>query len=284
MGEKRQALLIAPLSGTSMRLSNGGRTIMLKSLSHVIAFVVCVASSASGHQPIVSDGLATDAASAIALGDVDVSKVVYHEVTADSPQLWLRFVGVADQNLYVQLGLPAIDRLQDYRPSIAILGLGFPAIDLPFDVPAGLGGLLLSSDEVTHPTVFEEPFSNTRSWILLEQDITLPQAGTFLIVAFDPAGRPGKLWIATGREERFELDEILQLPDVLQEVRAFHESGAGLPCFLLPVTGMVGVLVFARMRKCTAWTLIEESVVDNPDVRAAQAPRCDARRARAADQ
>lgn len=196
----------------------------------------------------MSDGSAINAASAISLGDVNVSRVVYHEVTADSPQLWLTFIGVADQNLYVQLGLPAIERLASYRPSVAILGPGLPAVDLPFDVPAGLGGVLLSSGDVANPTVFDEPFSGTRSWILLEQDITLPQAGTSYVVAFDPTGQPGKLWVATGREEQFSLDEIGQLSGVLQQVRAFHESSAGAPCFLLPVAGVVAVLMFVKMR------------------------------------
>ena len=212
-----------------------------------VTLVSCLASSALGHQPIMSDGSAIDAASAIPLGDVDVSRVVYHEVTVDSPQLWLTFVGAADQNLYVQLGLPAIDRLADYRPSIAILGPGLPAVDLPFDVPAGLGGLLLSSAEVSNPTVFDEPFSSTRSWILLERDITLAQAGTCYVVAFHPAGQPGKLWVATGREEQF--DDVGGLSGVLEQVRAFHESSASAPCFLLPAAGVVGVFMFVSVRR-----------------------------------
>lgn len=213
-----------------------------------LALFFSVHTAASGHQPIVSDGSAINAASAISLGDVNVSKVVYHEVTADAPRVWMTFQGTAGQLLYVQLGLPAIERLASYRPSVAILGPGLPAIDMPFEVPAGLGGIVLSSSDVTHPTVFDEPFSGTRSWILLEQDIPLPQAGTYYVVAFDPAGQPGKLWVATGREEQFSLDEIGQLSGVLQQVRAFHESSAGAPCFLLPLAGVVGVLMSAKAR------------------------------------
>ncbi len=205
--------------------------------------------TAFGHQPIVSDGSAINAASAISLGDVNVSRVVYHEVTADAARLWMTFEGTAGQLLYVQLGLPAIERLTSYRPSVAILGPGLPAIDLPFEVPAGLGGILLSSSDVTNPTVFDEPFSSTRSWILLEQDIPLPQAGTYYVVAFDPAGQPGKLWVATGREEQFSLDEIGQLSGVLKQVRAFHESSAGAPCFLLPLLGFIGLMMFLAQRR-----------------------------------
>lgn len=106
---------------------------MLKSASVAFALVACSASATLGHQPIVSDGSATSAASAISLGDVDVSKVVYHEVTGDAPQLWMTFEGTEGQQLYVQLGLPAIERLANDRPSVAVLGPGLPSISLPFE-------------------------------------------------------------------------------------------------------------------------------------------------------
>ncbi|MCK6486490.1 MAG: hypothetical protein L6R00_20425 [Phycisphaerae bacterium] len=221
---------------------------MLKSVSVAVAFVACSANAALGHQPIVSDGSATSAASAISLGDVDVSKVVYHEVTVDAPRLWMTVEGIEGQELYVQLGLPAIERLANYRPSVAVLGPDLPSISLPFEIPAGLGGVLLTSGDVVDPTAFDEPFSSTRSWILLEKDVTLAKAGTYFIVAFGPAGQPGKLWVATGREEKFSLDEIGQLPGLLQQVRAFHEASAGAPCFLLPLAATVGVFAFAKMR------------------------------------
>lgn len=221
---------------------------MLKSVSLAVAFASCLASAALGHQPIISDGSATSAASAISLGDVDVSKVVYYEVTPDAPRLWMTFEGTEVQQLYVQLGLPASERLASYRPSVAVLGPGLPSINLPFEIPAGLGGILLSCGDVTDPTVFDEPFSSTRSWILLEKDTTLAKAGTYFIVAFDPAGQPGKFWVATGREEKFSLDEIGQLPGLLQQVRAFHEISAGAPCFLMPLAAAASLFMFAKMR------------------------------------
>lgn len=210
------------------------------------AFFSSVTVPALAHQPIVSDGSANGPATAIPLGDIDVSRVVYHDVTADALRLWLTFDGAADQQLYVQLGLPQIERLANYRPSVAILGPGLPPIDLAFEIPSGLGGVLLSSADVVEPKPFDEPFSGTSSWILFEQDVALPQDGTYFVVVFDPAGQPGKLWVATGREERFELDEIGELSGVLQEVRAFHEESAGSACFLFPAAGLTGL--FATMR------------------------------------
>lgn len=220
---------------------------MCRTAFFAVVLALSMSTSALGHQPIVSDGSANSAATAISLGDINVSRVVYHEVTGAAPRLWLTFESKVDQQLYVQLGLPQIERLADYRPSVAILGPGLPAIDLPFETPAGMGGLLLSSTDVTEPKAFDEPFSGTSSWILFEQDVALPQAGTYFIVAFDPAGQPGKLWVATGREERFELDEVAALPDVLQQVRAFHESSAGPVCLLFPTAGAVGLLMWMRL-------------------------------------
>ncbi len=221
------------------------------------ATVAAITAAASAHVPILSDGTAVDAAHAISLQDVQVSRVVYHEVTATAPQVWLTFQITTAQSLDVQLGVPFIDRLADYRPAVAILGPGLPTppAGLPFSVPAGLGALVLDSTGVTSPEVFDEPFSGTRSWIVAHQRVNLPEAGQYYIVGYDPAGAPGKLWVALGTEERFTLDDIPGLPQALAEVRAFHEVAprGGVPCVLMPAAALAlafGLLRTRRVQRC----------------------------------
>ena len=208
-----------------------------------IGFVLIVTQGTLAHQPTMSDGTAISPDSAIALDDIQLSRVFYHEVTAEAPSLWLTFEVVEPQSLFVSLGLPLLDRLENFRPSFAVLGPGLPAIDLPFEAPAGLGGVLFATDEVAEPEVFYEPYSRTTSWILREEYVDLPEAGTYFIVAFVPSGETGKLWLAPGDREEFSFLDILGLVGVLGEVRAFHETGGGgSPCFLLPL-GAVLVLL-----------------------------------------
>jgi hypothetical protein len=202
---------------------------------------------------VLSDGTAVDPNHAITIADVQVSRVVYHEVTAASPQVWMTFEVAAPQSLDVQIGVPYIDRHASYRPAVAIIGPGLPSAppDLPFSVPAGSGVLVLDSANVTTPEVFDEPFSGTRSWIMAHQQVELPAAGRYYVVGYDPAGAPGKLWVALGTEERFTLDDIRNLPASLAVVRAFHEMPprAGPPCLGTPAAALGLALWFTRRRR-----------------------------------
>jgi hypothetical protein len=207
-----------------------------------VLFLVCAESQA--HQPTMSDGTAVDADHAIEFVDVQISRVVYHEITEQAPRLWITFEVDEAQELRLQLGLPFIDRLSEYRPALVLLGPELPEVELPFEFPEGLGGLIFNTDDISDPEVFYEPFSGTTSWILLEQDAQLPAAGRYYVVAYEPSGTPGKLWVALGIEEVFGLGDILSLPAVLGQVRSFHEvPGCGTgPCFLFPTAA--GLIMF----------------------------------------
>ncbi len=200
------------------------------------------------HQPTLSDGTAVDAEHAIEFTDVQISRVVYHEVTPDAPQVWVTFEVDQPQALKIQLGVPLIDRLKDFRPAFALLGPGLGGVDLPFAAPEGLGGLVFESGSVSEPEVFDEPFTGTTSWILRDEEVALPAAGRYYVVAYAPSGEAGKLWVALGVEEVFELDDILTLPEVIADVRAFHEAPprVGPACFLLPAGLLVTAVPVAR--------------------------------------
>jgi monofunctional biosynthetic peptidoglycan transglycosylase len=109
---------------------------------------------------------------------------------------------------------------------MALLGPGLPDVRLPFELPSGLGGLVLDTNKIENPKEFYEPFTGTSSWILREEDVQLPKAGRYYVVAFDPDGKPGKLWAALGRREVWGAKDMLKMPKIITEVRHFHEVGA----------------------------------------------------------
>ncbi len=211
-------------------------------MNRILLIIVMLMTSrlALAHQPTISNGSSTNPAAAIVFEDIQLSRVVYHEVTDDAQQLWLTFDIDEPQSLFITLGLPLIDRLESFRPAFAILGPGLPDIDVPIETPEGVGGLLFLTEGVDDPEIFNEPFSGTSSWILREEDIDLPEPGTYFIVAFVPSGETGKLWVAPGDREDFTLGDIVELSGVLDEVRAFHETtGGGFPCFLFPLASVL---------------------------------------------
>jgi uncharacterized protein (TIGR03382 family) len=221
-----------------------------------LALAICAA-PARAHIPIFSGpGSGTSPENALAIDDAAVSHVVYHEVTPETPRLWLTFQLEAGQGIYAQLGVPAIDRLADFRPALALLGPGLPEISLPFEIPQGLGGISLDvSEQAEH---FHEEFTGTDSWIWGVLESAAAQTGTYYVVAYVPSGETGKLWVAVGREEVFGLKEIGALDEQLPRVWKFHETEAGgllapfLPCcgaIPMAAAGLFGVVWLSRRRR-----------------------------------
>jgi len=191
-------------------------------LCGLFALVMLVGFSSWAHKYVPNDGSHVDAAHALEIADPDLSQVVYHPVTPATAQLWLTVNGSAGQELYMQLGVPVLDRLEEYRPTLVLLGPGLPEIDTPLEVPAGLGGVEFPTADL-QAEFFDEHFTGTQSWILFEQDYPLPEAGQYFIAAYHPEGEDGKLWMAVGRREEFGFMDILTFRDVVDAVREFHE-------------------------------------------------------------
>jgi hypothetical protein len=202
---------------------------------------------ASAHLPISDDGTAVDAEDALFISDIGLSQVVYHEVSEPVQPLWLAFDAVAGQELYFNPGVPALDRLRNYRPTFVLVGPGLPEATLPFAVPADNGAEVYSTTDIADPEFFHEPFSGTDSWILFKKTVTLPQSGRYYLVGYLPSGETGKFWIAIGKREEFGPDAIATLSQDIAQVRTFHESSASsAPCFLIPM-GLVGTLLGIRL-------------------------------------
>jgi hypothetical protein len=209
------------------------------------AFALALLSLAAcvfAHKPLPFGQDHSDSGHALLVHDIDVSQVTYFEVTASSPQYWLAIDAPHSASLSLSIGVPVIDRYRSFRPALAVLGPGLPAVGLPFSVPQGYGGEILATDSVANPSVFHEPFTGTDSWALRDDKLTLKSPGRYYIVLFSPRGETGKFWAAIGERESFGLTDFLNLPTVVKEVRAFHEV-PGRPEWL----DTAGWIVFSAM-------------------------------------
>jgi hypothetical protein len=157
--------------------------------------------------------------------------VYYGALNTERPQVWFRFVAEENQEIYFSVGVPVIDRLQDYRPDVALIGPGLegPAFegqnppDVPFEVPEDLGIEIFTS--AGSPRFFHEHFTGTESWIHIEITRTLRRAGTYYLAAYTPGEpKPGdKLWLTMGTKERFKLRDLFTFRRWKREIREFHE-------------------------------------------------------------
>jgi hypothetical protein len=194
---------------------------------------------AQAHRPVAIGGTFDGAAEAVRLADPDISQVAYGDVSVAHPSLWVTVDVAAATDLYVQLGVPAIERLRTFRPQMAIVGPGLPSLALPLAVPSGLGGILV----VTSST-------DTDSWILGEALVHLSAAGTYYVVVWSSSIVDGKAWVAVGQREAFGWKDVVTLPKTINAVRAFHEVGsdprlvtAGKVLFLAAVALAIAGLV-----------------------------------------
>lgn len=186
--------------------------------------VVCMilGSGAYAHNYVPNDLSHRTAETALKITDLTLSQVIYDPLPQEG-QLWLTFDAKAGDLLYLQLGVPYLERLADYRPSLVLIGPeGTGSDTVPFPVPQGLTVRRFDSTD-RQPRFFDEPFTGTQSWILVEEEFNLIADGTYYLVAFDPEGRGGKLWTAWGKREAFTFRDILSLHKVIGDVRAFHE-------------------------------------------------------------
>ena len=178
---------------------------------------------AIAHRPIFTDDAATSPETAIQITDPNISQVVYREVTQKTPQIWLTFTAPKDFDLFIQIGVPVIDRLKAFRPAMAVVGPGLPDQGTPFKIPKELGAKVFSTQDVAKPRFFHEHFTNTDSWILRTETLTLPRSGRYYLVAFSPQNQTGKLWLSIGKKESFSLDDFKQFPTWAKKIQEFHE-------------------------------------------------------------
>ena len=88
--------------------------------------------SVLAHRPISSDLAANDPNTAILVDRPVVSQVIYRPLDADHRQIWLAFEARAGFDLFIELVVSVLDRLQNYRPSMAVVGSGLEQTDIPF--------------------------------------------------------------------------------------------------------------------------------------------------------
>ena len=184
--------------------------------------VTCFCQSAHGHRPVFTKDAAKGPETAILLTEPQVSQVVYREITDKVPQIWLGFSVPKDFELYVQIGVPVMDRLKEFRPSIALVGPGLPKQDAPFKIPEGTGAKFFPTTLVKKPRFFHEHFTGTDSWILRSETVSLSKPGRYYLVAYSPTMQTGKLWLSIGKKESFRKEDWKQFPAWRKLIRTFH--------------------------------------------------------------
>ncbi len=177
---------------------------------------------ALAHKPSFANNYVS-ADSAFTVDDPDISIVLYAEMTCTESELWMEMeTGDRDQ-IWVELGVPMLDRLSDYRPSLALIAPGLPTAELPFEIPEGFGATVISTANVDEPVDFYEPFSQTESWILYQGWLDVPSSEQVYLVSWNPTNFTGKLWVAVGKTEDFSDVSFDQFGEWIEKTQDYYE-------------------------------------------------------------
>ena len=201
-----------------------------------------IPSQATAHRPIFSDQAATDPNTAVLIGQPAISQVIYREITDKAKQVWLAFDANEGFELFIQIGIPVLDRLKDFRPAMVLVGPGLPEENPPFNLPEGTGATAFTTTDIKEPRFFHEHFTGTDSWILRSETVPMPKSGWYYVVAHVPSGDNGKLWLSVGQQESFGLADWSQFGEWKKKIRKFHEVSeeGGLR---IPILSEIGELL-----------------------------------------
>jgi hypothetical protein len=191
--------------------------------STFVILILLLSSLSHAHKPIFTSQEGINADTAIAIEQPNVSQVIYRQLSDNTPQLWLAIDAKKDFGLFVQMGIPVIERLKYFRPAFAIVGPDLPAISLPFSMPKGFGGRAFTTLG-NKPRFFHEHFTKTDSWILRSETVNLPSQGRYYVVVYSPCEVEGKFWVSVGKEENFAKADWQKMGEWGQKIRKFHET------------------------------------------------------------
>ena len=197
--------------------------ILLGLILSSILWVSFPPSTAEAHRPSFPDGFNKSPYTAFQLDDIDISQAIY-QVLEENEQVWLKFHpnNSSSKTANIQLGVPILEETESFRPMVAVVSQNLQRIDLPFDLPDGFGAIVYEVNNKKAIRKFHEPYTNTNSWILIEEEFEIVANETHYVVIFSNTNQSGKFWFATGDKEVFDFSSS-QLHENILKVKTFHK-------------------------------------------------------------
>jgi hypothetical protein len=105
----------------------------------------------------------------------------------------------------VQVSVPVCGTLfEDFYPSAAVIGAGLETpedVDLPFELPKGMGALVLTEIARTEPrSIIGEASYTRQDYFNLWHLVDIPEAGEYTIAVWSPGALEGAYVLVTGSE------------------------------------------------------------------------------------
>jgi hypothetical protein len=167
----------------------------------ILCLFVLFPRTASAHQPFFEEqDWGVNAPFQVA--DPTISTALYGSLSRPGDVDWVEFRGQKGQGVLLSLVIPQIEGQEEFAPTIALVGPGLPANQLPEWVrrPAEGGALIMPPTPGRAPTYYE-PFGKRSYWRRQQARITLPADGTYFVAVYSPKGAVGRYTLSVGEKE-----------------------------------------------------------------------------------
>ncbi|NWK06037.1 hypothetical protein HX827_01680 [Marine Group I thaumarchaeote] len=176
-----------------------------------VLFLFFNVNEAFGHQLIFSDGMNTKIDNSLYIPDPQISWAMYGEVKNNV--LFYKFDADQKEPLYASIVIPALEGLEEFHPSLAIISerqnIGLISLqvdenntDLPFELPEKFSAIVFDYYDNFPGRVFYEPFTQVNYWERQEIRIHHINPGTYYLAVFNTSEN-GKFTLAVGEIEDF---------------------------------------------------------------------------------
>ena len=198
------------------------------------------------HQLIFSDGNNITIENALYIPDPQISWAMYGEL--ENNVLFYKFEADQREPLYASLVIPALDGLENFSPSLAIITqqqniamisshTGEKNTDVPFALPNGYQAIVFDYDGKSTGNVFYEPFTQVNYWERQEIRSESVNPGTYYLAVFNTAEN-GKFTLAVGEIEDFSKANFFD-----SFIRAWFETKIFFNDYLTAVISIIIVII-----------------------------------------
>jgi len=228
--------------------------ILINSFSIVFILLILILSlklSALAHVPLDTSGSATKD-NPIFVEDHQISWAAYNQLDSAGDVDYYHFQAEQGEKIYFSLVIPQIERYQDFRPDVALIGPGLESnyagydpnyITSIFKLKAD-ENIIIVRDDQANPEIFFEPFTMTSYWRRQQFSIPAPAAGTYYLAVFSAEQQQGKYTLAIGRREVWTFSDLIRMPKIWWDTRIFVEKESSTYLILAFIIAVTAFMVY----------------------------------------
>ncbi|MBS3811727.1 MAG: hypothetical protein KGY44_07725 [Halanaerobiales bacterium] len=195
-------------------------------ISLMILMIVIITSPILAHKPVKVSAPASRE-QPIWIEDHKISWAAYNQLEKENEIHYYSFNVKKNEEIYISLTIPMLERLKDFNPTIALIGPGLSDNSHETDVNLNVKkdeSVIIKRYEGGEPEVFFEPFTRTSYYRKQILTIKAPVNGIYYTAVFNEKNKTGKYVLAIGEKEKWEVKDIVKLPKTWWDVRIFMEK------------------------------------------------------------